>query len=158
MKDLLISHVDLDGISPNILMNLTGRKFEYKNIEICDVDKTFDELFTTRDLTKYEHIYICDLTLTDHVYELINNNNLNNVLVFDHHKSHLEATKYPYVTVKIDIDGVKTCGTELFYLYLKDIYKQLDRNIVKEYVTIVRELDTYCFIDEERAQSLCAIS
>ena len=32
MKDLLISHVDLDGISPNILMSLTGRKFEYKNI------------------------------------------------------------------------------------------------------------------------------
>ena len=43
MKDLLISHVDLDGISPNVLMNLTKRKYEYKNIEIADVDKTFDE-------------------------------------------------------------------------------------------------------------------
>ena len=153
MKDLLISHVDLDGISPNIILKLTGRNFEYKNIEINDIDKYFDELFN-KDLSKYEHIYICDLTLTDHAYELINNSNLTNVLVFDHHKSHLDANKYSYVTVKVEINGRKTCGTELFYLYLKDIYKDLNKNIIKEYVDIVRELDTYNFIDEERAQNL----
>ena len=57
MKDLLISHVDLDGVSPNVLMNLTGRKFDYKNIEIMDVDKTLDELYKN-NLYKYENNYI----------------------------------------------------------------------------------------------------
>ena len=153
MKDLLISHVDLDGISPNILLGLTGRKFEYKNIEIKDVDKTFDELFT-KDLTKYENIYICDLTITEHAYELINNSGLNTFHVFDHHISHYFAKDYDYTDIRVDIDGVKTCGTELFYLYLSKQYKELKKNNIKEYVEIVRQLDTYDFKDEETAQNL----
>ena len=153
MKDLLISHVDLDGISPNILLNLTGRKFVYKNIEINDVDKTFDELFKN-DLSTYENIYICDLTLTKHVYELIDNNHLTNVHIFDHHASHEFAKDYEYTDIRVDINGIKTCGTELFYLYLKDKYKELKKNNVKEFVDLVRQLDTYTFKDEESAQNL----
>ena len=153
MKDLLISHVDLDGVSPNILLNLTNRKCEYKNIEIADIDETFDELFT-KDLTKYEHIYICDLTLTEHVYDLINNSNLNNIKIFDHHISHYFAKDYDYTDIRCDIDGVKTCGTELFYLYLLKKYKELNKNNIKEFVQLVKELDTYTFIDEESAQNL----
>lgn len=156
MKDLLISHVDLDGISPNVLLTLTGRKFDYKNIDIKDIDTTFDELFT-KDIKKYENIYICDLTLTEHAYELINASGLTNIKVFDHHKSHLFANEYSYVTVKVDIDGIKTCGTELFYLYLKDIYKELNKNCIKEFVDLVRQLDTYCFKDEESAQNLSSL-
>lgn len=153
IKDLLISHVDLDGVSPNVLLGLTGRKFEYKNIEIMDVDKTFDEYFS-KDMTKYENIYICDLTLTEHAYELIKNANLNNVHVFDHHLSHYFAKDYDFTDIRVDIDGVKTCGTELFYLYLKDKYKNLNTNLIKEYVSLVRQLDTYTFEDEESAQNL----
>lgn len=153
MKDLLISHIDLDGVSPNILLNITRRKFYYKNIEINEVDKTFDELFKN-DLSKYENIYIVDLTLTEHVYELIKNNNLTNVHVFDHHKSHEFASNYSFTDIRVDIDGIKTCGTELFYLYLKDIYKELNKNNIKEYVDLVRQLDTYTFTDEESAQNL----
>ena len=153
MKDLLISHIDLDGVSPNVLMNLTGRKFDYRNIEIMDVDQTFDELFK-KDLTKYENIYICDLTLTEHAHELIKNSNLNNIRVFDHHVSHYFAKDYAYTDIRVDIDGKKTCGTELLYLYLKDKYKELKHKDIKEYVELVRQLDTYTFIDEESAQNL----
>ena len=153
MKDLLISHVDLDGISPNILLKLTGRRFDYKNIEIIDVDKTFDELFKS-DISKYENIYVTDLSLTTHVYDLINERNLTNIHVFDHHNSHMFANVYPYVTVNIDINGVKTCGTELFYNYLVKKYKELKKNNIKEYVDLVRQLDTYTFNDKESAINL----
>ena len=152
-KDLLISHVDLDGISPNVLLALAGRKFDYKNIEIYDIDKTFDDLFQ-KDLTKYENIYICDLTLTKHAYELINNSGLKNIKVFDHHISHAFAQDYDFTDIRVDIKGIKTCGTELFYLYLKKKYKDLNKNNIKEYVELVRQLDTYTFIDEEAAQNL----
>ena len=153
MKDLLISHVDLDGISPNILLSLTGRKFDYKNIEIMDVDKTFDDIFQ-KDLKKYENIYICDLTITEHAHELIKNSGLNNIRLFDHHVSHEFAANYDYTDIRVEINGVKTCGTELFYLYLKKKYKDLDRKNIKEYVELVRQLDTYDFKDEESAQNL----
>ena len=62
-KTLLITHVDLDGVSPIILLNLTGVKFEYKNVEIVDLDDTLHELIDTEEIKKYEQVYITDLTV-----------------------------------------------------------------------------------------------
>lgn len=151
-KDLLISHVDLDGISPNILMNLTNRKYDAYNIDIKDIDDTFDKIFSDDSYKKYEHIYICDLTLTKYALSIIDNLKLDNVKLFDHHESGLFVNEYPFATVKIDINGIQTCGTELFYLYLKDIYINIDTKSVNEYVRLVRELDTYNFTDDTAKQ------
>lgn len=147
MKSLLISHTDLDGISPIILLNLTGIKFEYKNYDIQEITESFNELFET-DLTQYENIYITDLSLTEKIYEKIIEKNLTNVKVFDHHETHLFANKYDFVNVSINIDNRQTCATEMFYLYLKELYPILNNNIIKEYVNHVRELDTYNFTSE----------
>lgn len=146
MKDLLITHVDLDGISPIILLNLAGRKFDYKTTEIREVTETFDELFKT-DLSIYENIYITDLTLTDEIYKYINEHNIK-VKVFDHHETHLFANNYDYVNVKIDYNGIQTCATEIFYNYLKDIYPELNTPIIAHYVDLVRQIDTYKFESE----------
>ncbi len=149
MKNLLITHTDLDGISPIILLNLSKEKFDYKSIEIETIDETFDLLFSSKEIFSYEQIYITDLTLTNHVYDLLNNANLN-VLVFDHHISHIFANKYPYVTVKTELNGILTCGTELFYLYLLDKYPDIyNRPIIKDYVNLVREKDNYTFTSEK---------
>lgn len=145
--DLLITHTDLDGISPIILYNLTNEEFEYKSIEINEVDETFDELFNN-DYQKYKNIYVTDLSLTEHVYEMIDKLNLNNILVFDHHASHLFANTHKYVNVVIDYDGIQTCGTEIFYKFLLNKYKELNKTNIKEYVDMVRELDTYHFTSE----------
>lgn len=154
MKDLLITHTDLDGISPIILMNLTGRKFEFKSIEINEVEETFKELFAN-DLSIYEHIYITDLTIPENIYETLNS--MNNVLVFDHHETHLYATKYVFATVKVSEFGHLTCGTELFYNYLKGIYKNLDTPLIKEYVDLVRQIDTWDFTNLVLAKELGAL-
>lgn len=141
MKDLLISHTDLDGISPTILLNLTGRKFDSKNIEINEVDETFEELFKT-DLSVYENIYVTDLTLTENVYKGIQEHDLV-VKVFDHHETHLFANEYPNTKVMINLNNRPTCGTELFYDYLKNIYPEVNTPIIKEYVELVRQIDTF---------------
>ena len=147
MKDLIITHTDLDGVSPIILYSLTGNKFDYYNIEIADIMDTFKELFAT-NIKEYRNIYITDLSLPEEAYEMINQNELKNVKIFDHHKTHLFANKYDYVNVIIDYDGVQTCGTEIFYKYLVNEYKELDKPIIKDYVRMVRELDTYNFISD----------
>jgi oligoribonuclease NrnB/cAMP/cGMP phosphodiesterase (DHH superfamily) len=146
-KTLLITHTDLDGISPIILLNLTGIKFEYKTVEIADLETVWNELVEA-GFEKYDQIYFTDLSLTQNMYDYINEHELN-VKVFDHHETHLFANVYPYVTVKVDIDGVPTCATELFYLYLKKIYKdELNKKSLKQYVDYVRELDTYKFTSD----------
>lgn len=146
MKDLLITHVDLDGISPIILMNLTNRKFDYKTIEISEVTTTFNELFAS-DLSTYENIYVTDLTLTQEIYDYLNEHKLN-IRVFDHHETHLFANSYDYVTVKVCDNNIQTCGTELFYNYLKTIYPELNTKMIAHYVELVRQLDTYTFTSD----------
>lgn len=143
MKDLLITHTDLDGISPIILMNLTNRKFDYKSIEIQDVPEYFKDLFT-RDLSIYENIYITDLSLSEDIHKTLITKDLP-FKVFDHHETHLFAENYKNVTVKVNYKGHKTCATELFYLYLKEKYSELNTKIVADYVELVRQIDTYTF-------------
>ncbi len=141
MKDLLITHTDTDGISPIILLNLTGRKFEYKCLEISEIEAYFQELFQT-DLSIYENIYVCDLSLTPNIYALINSHDYH-FLVFDHHATHLFANEYDYVTVKVTIDERLTCATEVFYRYLREKYPILNKPNIAEYVEIVRQIDTF---------------
>ena len=76
-KTLLITHVDLDGVSPIILLNLTGVKFVYKNVEIADLDETLHNLIDTEEINKYEQIYITDLTVPEWAYEYFKDNNIN---------------------------------------------------------------------------------
>lgn len=150
MKDLLITHTDLDGISPIILLNIVGRKVDYKTIEISEITETFDELFKT-DLSQYENIYVTDLTLPQSIYDYINEHKIK-VKVFDHHETHLYANEYDYVNVKVNLNNRQTCGTELFHQYLKSIYKELDTPIINDYVDLVREIDTYNLTSDKPKQ------
>lgn len=149
--DLLITHTDLDGISPIILMNLTGTDYTFKSIDIGEVNETLDELLAS-DLSIYNNIYIVDLTIPENYYEKLKN--LKNVLVFDHHETHLYAKSYEFTTIKVKEFGHLTCGTELFYNYLKRIYPALDTPLIKDYVEIVRQCDTWDFTDAEFAKQV----
>lgn len=146
MKNLLITHTDLDGISPIILMNLTNQKFEYKSIEINEVEPTFEELLAG-DLSAYEHIYITDLTVPEKFYIQINQKEdlKCKFKVFDHHETHLYANNYDFAHVAVSEFGHPTCGTELFYNYLKTIYENLNTPLIKDYVELVRQVDVFTF-------------
>lgn len=146
-KTLLITHVDLDGVSPIILLNLTGIKFEYKNVEITDLDETLHTLIDSENIKKYEQIYITDLTVPEWAYEYFKDNNIN-VKVFDHHEVHLYGNNYPFATVKVNLGNHQTCGTELFFEYLKDLYPHINTKKVKQYVDYVTELDTWHFTSD----------
>lgn len=144
MKDLLITHVaDIDGLSPVILFKLTQRNFDYKLLQIQEIDLYFEELFS-KDLSEYENIYITDLTLTEAVYNKIEQNTYKNRFkVFDHHRTHLFALFYPYATIDIN-----ECGTSLFYNYLKNLYP-IEKDNVSAYVDHVKNLDIWLWVKKE---------
>lgn len=146
MKKLLITHVDLDGISPIILLKLAKVDFEYKTVEIRELNDTINKLMES-DLSNFDKIYITDLSLTEEMYEKLISLN-KDILVFDHHETHLFANKYKFVTVKVDLFDRQTCGTELFYEYLKEIYPSLNKLNIQTYVDYVREIDTYNFTSD----------
>ncbi len=146
MKTLLITHTDLDGISPIILLGLTKEKFDYKSIEISEITDTFNELFAN-NFDGYDKVYVTDLSLTEEIYERLIEKKIN-IQVFDHHATHLFANKYPFVSVKVEENGILTCGTELFFNYLKELYPSIDTPIIKDYVKQVRELDTFVFTSD----------
>lgn len=137
MKDLLISHVaDIDGVSPVILMKLCKLDFDYELKEIYEVEEYMNELLDT-DLSIYNNIYITDLSIPKSIYDRIEKSNYKEKFhVFDHHKTHLYANEYDYVTIDID-----ECGTSLFYKYLSQKYKL--KKGVKEYVEHVKNLDIW---------------
>ena len=137
MKDLIISHVaDIDGVSPIILMKLCKLKFDYELKDIDEIEEYMNDLLNT-DLSIYNNIYITDLTVPESIYEKINNSSYKNKFkVFDHHKTHLFATKFDYVTIDIN-----ECGTTLFYKYLKTKFK-FKKN-VDEYTDHVKNLDIW---------------
>ena len=143
MKTLLITHTDLDGVSPIILLNLTNEDFEYKSIEIHDVPAEFEKLFAN-NIKDYDVIYICDLTIPQDIYDKLDNENIN-YYVFDHHASHDYAKDYPRVSLIIDYNGKRTCATEIFYKYLLQTHKELDTLVIKDYVEQVRQVDTFTF-------------
>lgn len=146
MKKYLITHTDLDGVSPIILLGLTNESFDYKCVDIKDLTNLMEELKTT-DLSLYDEMYFIDLSLTEEMYGVLLSLN-KPIKVFDHHETHLFANKYEFATVKVDLNNRKTCGTELFYEYLKEKYPELNKDNIKTYVEYVRELDTFAFTSD----------
>ena len=140
MKDLIISHIkDIDGVSPLILLNVLGVNYDYKLLDVYEVEAYLDELLKT-DLSIYNNIYITDLTVPEASYKLINESNYKNKFkVFDHHKTHLYAGNIDYVTIDIN-----ECGTTLFYNYLKTIGLK-ETKVLNEYVSSVKNLDLWLF-------------
>ena len=140
MKDLIISHIkDIDGVSPLILLNVLGINYDYKLLDVYEVESYLDELLKT-DLSIYNNIYITDLTVPEASYKLINESNYKNKFkVFDHHKTHLYASNLDFVTIDIN-----ECGTTLFYNYLKTIGLK-ETKVIKEYVNSVKNLDLWLF-------------
>ena len=140
MKDLIISHIkDIDGVSPLILLNVLGINYDYKLLDVYEVEAYLDELLKT-DLSIYNNIYITDLTVPEASYKLINESNYKNKFkVFDHHKTHLYASNLDYVTIDIN-----ECGTTLFYNYLKTIGLK-ETKVLNEYVNSVKNLDLWLF-------------
>lgn len=155
MKIKLFTHTDLDGVSCAILAYLAFAK-ENVDVEYCnydDVDDKVEAFMENEDLYRsYDSIFITDISVSDWVANMIDclDKAERKVRLFDHHATALGLNKCEWCTVTEYLSAshsIKTSGTELFYLYLRNslslMYGQTSQNKISRFVSIVRDYDTW---------------
>ena len=151
------THNDLDGISCAILAYLAfGR--ENVDVEYCsykDVDEKVEAFWKQIGDSKYDQVYIIDISISDNLAEQIGSHTGSRKWhLFDHHATALWLNKYSWCEVRISMDtGLKTSGTELFWNHLDQhgYFDKLPVNNLKnlaDFVEIVRDYDTWRWKEE----------
>ena len=157
MKDtklLLISHVaDEDGITPIILAKQVYKEVDTILINPGEVDEALKE-----NIDKYDLIHITDLSISEELAKKIEENNeyKNKIKIFDHHETSLYLNNYSFAKVVVEENNKKECGTSLYYNYLLTVSDSilLRKQVTKEFINVVRLVDTYDFKKEEDKEAL----
>ena len=149
MKRLLFTHgADIDGMGSAILARLAFVDIDIIYARnVSDLEVKFINEYESGRLYEYDIVYITDLSLKmDIADKVYSDEKLKDKLyLFDHHETALSSglNKYNNVNVHVELYGVKTCGTELFYLYLKENEYLNDTIAISEFVEKVRREDNW---------------
>lgn len=147
MKVFLISHIaDADGVMPVILTDLAFENYDYKLLDIKDVDAFMNESIDNNLFDEYDKVFMTDLNVSEELAERINNIDfINKFIVLDHHIGSMDLNKYDFITVVDEANNMKESGTSLYYEYLIKNYPNdlLLKNSVKYMVNLVRLGDTW---------------
>ena len=149
MKRLLFTHgADIDGMGNAILAKLA-----FENIDIIyarnvsDLETKFLNEYNSGNLYNYDIVYITDLSLKKEIADKVYNDDKlkDKLYIFDHHETALASglNEYNNTNVHVELDGIKTCGTELYYIYLKDNGYLEDSTAISEFVEKVRREDNW---------------
>ena len=148
-KILLFTHKsDIDGMGEIILSKIAFGEIDY--IMCTNVDnlgiKIMEE-YNKGTLYNYETIYITDLSVKKDVADILFNDEKikDRIFLFDHHASAIEEglLEYKNCTIKVEDEKEKLCATQIFYEYLKEKGFISSKNIIDEFVELVRREDTY---------------
>ena len=147
MKVFLISHIaDADGVMPVILTDLAFENYDYKLLDIKDVDIFMNESLDNNLFDEYDKVFMTDLNISEELAEKINNSDFKEKFqVLDHHIGAIDLNKYDFEKVVDEANGMKESGTSLYYKYLLTYYPNdlLNKNSVKYMVNLVRLGDTW---------------
>lgn len=149
MKRLLFTHgADIDGMGNAILAKLAFGDIDIIYARnVSDLETKFLDEYTSGNLYNYDIVYITDLSLKiDIANKVYSDEKLKEKLyIFDHHETALASglNNYDNCNVYVEIDGIKTCGTELFYNYLKEKGYLADNLAISEFVEKVRREDNW---------------
>ena len=149
MKRLLFTHgADIDGIGNAILAKLA-----FENIDIIyarnvsDLETKFLNEYNSGNLYNYDIVYITDLSLKKEIADKVYSDDKlkDKLYIFDHHETALASglNEYNNTNVHVELNGIKTCGTELYYNYLKDNGYLEDSTAISEFVEKVRREDNW---------------
>lgn len=156
-KICLITHIaDPDGACPIIMAKLVFDEVDAFSCEAREVDETLNKVLESK--IEYDTIYITDLNISEEMAIKINNDEIlkNKIKVFDHHASVEFLNKYSFEKIVVELNGKKECGTSLFYNHLKENYPNpiLEKESLKMLVELIRENDTFDFLEENKQLAL----
>lgn len=156
---------DIDGMGGAILSKLA---FGTEKIFYCDYSDLAEQFFNfikTEDITKYDKIFIIDLSIKGKdmiIADTIESSEelLKRVVFIDHHTDSLPMNKYSWAKVVIkdqrlgnridDIlfEGELTCATTIFYEWLvENEYLEENEEVVK-FTEHVRKYDTWLWVNK----------
>lgn len=154
MNIKLFTHTDLDGVGCAILAYLAFGK-ENVAVEYCnydDIDLRVSQFFIKSNPGEYDKVFITDISINENLAVAIDRYAKSGLWqLFDHHQTALELNRYYWCNVLVeapDGSGLKTCGTELFGVYLLseglfDCYGKTTINNILQFIGIVRDYDTW---------------
>ena len=160
MKKLLITHIDLDGISPVVLLEYYEYKFDeivFRNYfkdtteltderEIEEINKEKQDLINK--INTYDSVLITDFSLPADMLEKVNDNV--QITILDHHESAKEILHFnEKENMNITVDTTR-CGTKLV---LDEIIKIYDNKATVEFVELVDVYDRWVLESEKREKS-----
>ena len=118
MKIFIFAHIaDCDGITPIILSKLVFEHVDYKLLD-NPIHEEFLNTLKNIDINEYDYIYITDLCISEDTIKKLDDNIINKLKIFDHHIANIHMNKYDFISVIDEENGIKQCGTSLYYSYL----------------------------------------
>lgn len=118
----LISHTDLDGVGPSIVLQAYGIMHEADFVETRKVDEAV--LARLEELQDNELLIITDLSVSEEVAEAITKvnkePNARFVCLIDHHASALYLNDYSWASEIPLLDDIKMSATTLIFKYLDE--------------------------------------
>lgn len=150
----IFTHTDLDGIGSVVLATaLPDVEIKYSSHNYLNIDDAIIDFYESDEYLDYDEIFITDISVRKlkAIDAIIEMRKSVEVLLFDHHETAKELNKYSWATVVPNGTQDKdTCGTELFYRYLLEAYKNndlvsdmLNNTSTIQYVELTRSYDTW---------------
>ncbi|MBO5530798.1 MAG: hypothetical protein J5970_05305 [Bacilli bacterium] len=149
MKVIIFSHEsDIDGIGSIILGKLAFGNIDFELLpNPKPLELKFREYINNKKIYEYDKIFITDLALENPSLEIVSKDDVlkSKVKVFDHHERAIELglNKYDFTFIEEEQDGIKRCGTEMFYKYLVDNNCLKSNKSLDKFVEFTRLEDTW---------------
>ncbi len=135
-KKFVFTDIDLDGSMSYLVFSwLTGHSdIPYSTVRVNDCRPAFSNWLKTNNPKKYDQIYVFDLDTSDCI-DLID---LPNVVIIDHHTSHVE-NKHKYKKAKTFINEQSSCCKHIYNL----LHKKVDNKLTDQQKHLLLLADDY---------------
>lgn len=154
-KKLIISlNNDIDGLGSVILARLVfGREVDYQLVNNkIELEAYVRKLIENSSIYQREQVFITGLPLIEPSYDIASTCPYlsNNLKVFDHHQSTIDAglDNLSFVTARVNYNGRATCSTELFYNYLLENDFLTRTKALDDFVELTRMVENWDYKED----------
>jgi len=135
-KSFIFTDIDLDGAMSYLAFTwLVGcENTPYIAVNVSDFRNSFIGWLKNRKIKKYDHIYIFDIDVSEHI-DIVD---LPNVVIIDHHSTHAE-NKHKYKHAKVFVTETTSCCKHIYNL----LHEKVDNKLTDQQKHLLLLVDDY---------------